>query len=728
MKKMVTARKHKLKSAKRTLKRRKAPKHSVRKIAVSYRERRFVIPSSIRIPISHRTFATIQMAPLAGRQRSFWKARFLRPRGRFILSPLHKVVTGLIKTRALFLKSSAKAVSAALIATVIFASLAGVGSTVSMYSDTEVSTGNLMVAGQVDFIATSTPWNPIEVAVSMAPGDSTQKIFGIGPGESNPFQYFASTTVRGDEDFCVGIQVSLGQGAETFYNGSLANLKTATTTSLEEMVLSATTGVNNFTNKVCDFDMNFAGWQTRNSYINMGGFNDTEVATGTIASWGFRINKVYYDVKTPERGEEGTNEWVEIYNQTNTGIDISGWEICDNTSCDTLPTAPLIPAQKYAVIVATSTTATSTTVSNSLPAFWYLPSEVTQININNLIGNGLANDADMLILKRPDGVIVDQMNWGTPNIGWTNYNEDVWNPGAIDVVEGNVLARVPSGHDTDAPSDWAEIRPPTVDLIYPDEGGSYTWYWNHNYNILWSATNNNGPDENLDISIFYVKDVNHDTIISLGDTVHTIAETTANDGLFNWTVPSGFLGYIWIHLVATGPENPMLNTGTVSGKIYDPFLLFIGPENVEVPEAILEVGEKTSDIPSAELPLQEVIAAREEEILPMEPVPEEIILEESVEVSAEPVVAEPSIVPEESPAVVENITTEPAPAEEASIVEVQTTEGAQVIDENNEVRIQNEEEPIAGAEQEEVVAEPTLNDGSVREPSPEETPTEETNI
>ncbi|MDZ4240513.1 MAG: DUF5011 domain-containing protein, partial [Patescibacteria group bacterium] len=275
-------------------------------------------------------------------------------------------------------------------------------------------------------------------------------------------------------------------------------------------------------------------------------------------------------------------------NQTNTAIDISGWEICDNTGCDTLPSTPAIPAQKYAVIVATSTTATTTTVSSGLPAYWYLPSEVTQINIDNLIGNGLANDADMLVLKRPDGVIVDQMNWGTPDSGWANYNSNVWNPGAIDVAEGNVLARVPSGYDTDAPSDWVELLPPTVDLIYPDEGGSYTWYWGYSYNITWTATNNNGSDTDLDIGIFYVKDVNHDSVISVGDTTHTIIATTANDGLFNWTVPSGFLGYIWIHLVATGPENPMLNTGTVSGKIYDPIALFLTEEGTDMEDVDLE--------------------------------------------------------------------------------------------------------------------------------------------
>ena len=202
------------------------------------------------------------------------------------------------------------------------------------------------------------------------------------------------------------------------------------------------------------------------------------------------------------------------------------------------------------------------------------------INLNSSIGNGLANGGDRLILKRPDGVVVDEMNW--------QGDTGVWNPGAVDVAEGNVLARMPSGYDTDQPSDWQELLLPSVDLIYPDEAGSYIWYWGDSHTIEWSATNNNGPDSDLDISIFFVKDVNQDTVISPGDTVHTIVETTDNDGAFTWTVPSGFIGYIWIHLIATGPENPMLNSGTISGRIYDPYPLYIGPANIIPPELPVE--------------------------------------------------------------------------------------------------------------------------------------------
>ena len=537
---------------------------------------------------------------------------------------------------------SLKLLALALIVGLNGMALSRIGYTMGYYIDVEDSTENTLIAGSVDFLLGVSGWIPPETAVSMAPGDITKKEVEVDPQDSNPFQYFVeSNNFSGDTDFCEGLKVIATLEGEEMHNGPITGLLTDPTTILDSWEFTYTTGVNDFQNKICDFDVGYNGWQTRHDYptYENGGFNDTEKVKNHLASLGFRINKVYYDVKSPERGVEGANEWVEIYNQTNTALDISGWEICDNISCDILPTTPLIPAQKYAIIVADPST-----VSSGLPAFWYLPSEVTMINLGELIGNGLANEGDRLILKRPDGVVVDQMNW--------RDDTGVWNPGAVDVAEGNVLARVPSGYDTDMPSDWKELKPPSVDLIYPDEASSYTWYWTYSYPITWTATNNNGDDEDLDISIFYDKDVNQNGIIDVGDTFHTIAETTENDGLFDWTVPSGFIGYIWIHLVATGPENPMLNTGRVSGKIYDPFPIFVGPENIEAPELPIE-------LPAEPASAEETLIEPEGSSEPEQPVAEtsaaesgSSILTEETEIVAPELevapVAEETVIPEET--------------------------------------------------------------------------------
>jgi hypothetical protein len=465
----------------------------------------------------------------------------------------------------------------------VTAGLTGIGSiapryTLAYYEDTEKSEDNTFLAGEIDFLLESTNFSPTTTAISLSPGDITQKVITVIPEDSNPFKYVASSTnFGGDSDFCDVLNVQADLEGVDVYDDLLINMLTDATTTLDTWDLTIGMGVNNLQNKICTFDTDYTGSQTRHDYELGEGFNDTETVEHKIASWGFRINKVYYDV-APDRGVERDNEWVEIYNQTNVALDINGWEICDNKSCDTLSALEPIPPMGYGFIVASSTTASTT-----LPAFWYLPEDVVEINIpDTAIGNGLGNDNDMLILKRPDGVIIDQMNWGdSPDPDWDNYNDDVWHPGSVDVAEGNALARVPSGFDTNQASDFTELIPPSVDLTYPDEAGSYSWYWGDTYTIEWTATNNNGDDADLDMRLFYVKDVNHTDEIDDGDVMVTIAETTDNDGEYKWTVPNGFLGYIWIYLVATGPENPMLNTGTISGDIWDPQPVFIGEEGVD---------------------------------------------------------------------------------------------------------------------------------------------------
>jgi len=447
--------------------------------------------------------------------------------------------------------------------------LSAIGETVCFYNDIEDSNSNLFVAGSLDFLLNDFGFDPIEPALSIGPGDTTSKDIEVTPElESNPFQYAVQAeNFEGDQDFCNALNVKAELLGNSMYEGDLTSLLTGTSTVSDIWNFEFGIGTNNFQNKVCNFDIVYNGWQTRHNYESYenGGFSDTEKTENTIASWGLRINKVYYDVAS-DRGEESSNEWVEIYNQTNTAIDINGWQICDNHECDILSAMESIPAQGYGFIVASKTTASTT-----MPAFWYLPVGVVEVNIpDSKIGNGLSNDGDVLYLKRADGVVIDQMNWQS--------NTDVWDPGAVDVAEGNVLARQPNGYDTDQASDWVELIPPSVDLIYPDEAGSYTWYWGTEYDIKWTAINNNGNDSDLDMSIFYVKDIDHNGEVSESDVMMTIANTTENDGLYRWQVPCGFTGYIWIYLVATGPENPMLNVATISGDIYDPIPLFIGAE------------------------------------------------------------------------------------------------------------------------------------------------------
>jgi len=228
------------------------------------------------------------------------------------------------------------------------------------------------------------------------------------------------------------------------------------------------------------------------------------------------INKVYYDVDCGH-GSEIYNEWVEIYNPTDESIDITGWTITDNISSSTIPVSNPVPAWGYAIITSEHSTWTK----------WHIPSGVVKITIGASIGNGLDNDADMLMLIDGGGNIVDQMNWGVPDTGWVNYNSDIWNPGAIDVAEGGILSRNPNGYDTDRASDWQEFDLPNVTVVVPN--GGEIWSIGATSTIEWLAVNNNGRNSDLSIDIYYSADS--------GVSWATVVKGIANTGFYNWRVP-----------------------------------------------------------------------------------------------------------------------------------------------------------------------------------------------
>lgn len=146
------------------------------------------------------------------------------------------------------------------------------------------------------------------------------------------------------------------------------------------------------------------------------------------------INEVYYHVGTG-RGCDPKNEWVEIYNPTNSEIDISGWKICDRWGCDTIPHLTLIPAKSFAII----------TPTNSTWDYWKIPEKTIKIVLGSSIGsNGLGNRGDRVILKDTSNRVIDTMSYGFDT---SQFNLPLSG-------RGKSLARIVKGYDTNSAIDW----------------------------------------------------------------------------------------------------------------------------------------------------------------------------------------------------------------------------------------------------------------------------------
>lgn len=125
------------------------------------------------------------------------------------------------------------------------------------------------------------------------------------------------------------------------------------------------------------------------------------------------------------------DDWVEIYNPTDSSVDISGWKIHDNSSdIDSIPASTTIPSKGYGVIVAKDSPVV-------------VPDSAIKITLTSAIGNGLAAGSDSLFLKdATDTAIIDSVVWDN-------------------ISEGKTLSRIPNGNDTDNASDW-QLEDPTI--------------------------------------------------------------------------------------------------------------------------------------------------------------------------------------------------------------------------------------------------------------------------
>jgi hypothetical protein len=476
-----------------------------------------------------------------------------------------------------------------------WAGLSAVGQTVSYFFDTEDSYANTLLAGILDFELSSPTTNfaPEEIATAMGSGDSVAREISV-IRNGNPFKYNAWTVkTAGDDDFCNALTLEARLDGNVIYSDGLMNFNVTPPVEIggdgqDDWLFTVTLPASFPPGKVCSIKFVFEGWQTRYSDAS-GGYTDIEEIASSFATGGIKINKVYYDVDA-EHGSEIDNEWIEVYNPLENSVDISGWTIEDNTGADVIPASNPIPAQGFAIITAASSTW----------QYWEIPDGVVKIVLTDGIigGDGLDNDSDRVILKMPGGTEDDAMSYGGDTYAF--------DPACTDVDEGHILARIPTGFDTNQASDWQDIGLPTVDLIVPS--GGEVWYVGHYYDLQWTATNPNGDDSLLSVDLWYSNDS--------GNTWANIVKGTANDGVYNWRVPlfmpaeGGGCYYVpssiaRIKVVVWGPENFMVQEWDMSDDFCPPIDLdLLTPEEIAF---LIENGLYEGPIPEDLIAQEEVL-------------------------------------------------------------------------------------------------------------------------
>lgn len=133
------------------------------------------------------------------------------------------------------------------------------GSTLSFFSDSEVSTGNTFAAGPLDF--TVSPDHPSATLIAGQTGETFVMTLAPGAG-SLPFQYKVSGAASGNAAFCAAITAS--GGAPLPFSGSAGAISTADTASLSPWSLTLTlpSGAPGVVDgQMCILDLTYQGYQ-----------------------------------------------------------------------------------------------------------------------------------------------------------------------------------------------------------------------------------------------------------------------------------------------------------------------------------------------------------------------------------------------------------------------------------------------------------------------------------
>ncbi len=351
-----------------------------------------------------------------------------------------------------FKTSIVKIVVLLVIVSLNWAGISAVIETLAYLNDAEDSPQNVFSASTLDF-----SWDsPVDFSPEVTPTTTASRTVNVQNDGILGFQYTIQTanatgSLCGDLDLTADLDGStVGTWSLTSFNYNAGQFVAP-----EDWQFTATLTSDGpaLENETCDFDFVFDGAQ-----IGGAGFYDQEIISNTITSgqWtvppppaGLKINEVYYDVLESKHCKEAKNEWVELYNPTDSPINLQKWEICHaygkDATCNPINANVNIPALGFAAVGHDNST-------------WVhcFPS-VPSVTIHQLGGPWpeLGNDGDYIILKDPSGNIVDCVGWGDdPNT--CNFLDGT----VTDVSEGHSIARITKGYDTNHASDWIDLTTP----------------------------------------------------------------------------------------------------------------------------------------------------------------------------------------------------------------------------------------------------------------------------
>ena len=244
--------------------------------------------------------------------------------------------------------------------------------------------------------------------------------------------------------------------------------------------------------------------------------------------WGIRINEIMYD---PDCSDNYC-EYIEIYNNETSSVNMTGWKISDNSGEDILDDL-ILPGKSYGLIVDSDTRVYGNFDIGSVE--WIYVDD-------DAIGNGLSN-IEIITLKDGNGTIVDSISYNESTGGESySYLDGNWNITVASPGKDNI-------NNEESVNDYSVI---SISEFLPDPEGEDDAIMP---NGEWVELYNNG-NENLDLLGFSL----YDNYGSETDVI--ITETTTLDGTI-----IGSKDYLIVYM--NGVSGFLSNGGFEKISLYD---------------------------------------------------------------------------------------------------------------------------------------------------------------
>jgi len=274
--------------------------------------------------------------------------------------------------------------------------------TLAYFRDSESSLANLFSAALLDFLVAD------DVVARTITATTTPLIIPVmTPATSSIETLYKVTSEQtgGSATLCNALDMQ-ATSSPFVYSGDLLSLNTTATTTTGAwtfgLTLATTTGLTS--GDICNFDLIYRGWHS--SMPEYTGFTDEErvhvaityQATGSV--FDIVLNEFLPNPDSSANGVDYGNdasnmplgEWIEIYNNGDFPIDVSGWYMTDESGG---------VGNTHAFISATNTMPATTTVAahSWLVVFLNKPS--------------LNNTGDSIFFYTDDGILVDSYTYET---------------------------------------------------------------------------------------------------------------------------------------------------------------------------------------------------------------------------------------------------------------------------------------------------------------------------